>query len=201
MERGSGVSDSRHPRVISQLIHATRGLYNVQCHFITGLLRLSGFRTGKNKQASQRELPVQLTSKNLLWRTWTDRHCALIGWNCREVMSHYIGPRSCRPAERLFYVTWYSITWVITNSPQDRLFARRERGTRKNELLYYSDQVFSHASQPKKSSYLKFAINWKGIFRPSRRPKLQNSWTVGRNSTVLVIGGDWKRTKLIHRRS
>jgi hypothetical protein len=41
-----------------------------------------------------------------------------------------------------------------------------------DDLLYYSDQVFSHTSQPTKSPLLKFAINRKWIFRPSRRPKL-----------------------------
>ena len=52
-------------------------------------------------------------------------------------------------------------------------------------ILYHFDRVFSHASRPKKWTGLKFTINRKLDFRPSRRANFPKSWTPGRNGTVL----------------
>ena len=52
-------------------------------------------------------------------------------------------------------------------------------------LLYHFNQVFSHASWPKKPTVLKFTLIQKRIYQTSRRPKFSKSWTLGHNGRVL----------------
>jgi hypothetical protein len=63
-------------------------------------------------------------------------------------------------------------------------------------LLYHFDRVFSHASQPKKRTVLKIAINWKRNFRPSQRENQNPEHPVDMVQVLVVRGLHPKRSSV-----